>query len=165
VISRADRSAARFWYPALAATARRGGLPLRLFICATLEDEKSEEAKHLLREAISLRIDDVIAPGAALIAAAKLSGPGADPRELLPPERAANLTATIPKLAGIAVSFRIADAERMARICLASGLLMEPSDIEAFIRETAGQLASALAATAEGTVPTLKVISTGGQHA
>jgi hypothetical protein len=165
VVSRADRSGARFWYPPLADTARRGGLPRRLLVCATLEDEDSEEAKHLLREAISIRIDDAIAPGAALVAPAKLSGPSADVRELLPPDRPADLAPALPKLVGIADSLGLAGAERMARIAIAAELLMEPSDVDAFVRETARQLASPDAAASEGNAPSLKVISTGGQHA
>jgi hypothetical protein len=162
VVSRADRSGARFWYPALAETARRGGLPPRLLICTMLEDEKSDEAKHMLREGISLRIEDVVAPGAALIAPVKLSGPTADLCELLPPERAADLVPAVPKLVGIAGSLRIADAERMARIAIAAGLLMEPLHVEAFVRETAGQLPSAESTASEGTAPNLKVIAAGG---
>lgn len=165
VVLRADRSGARFWYPALAAMARRGGLPRRLLICATLEDEKSDEAGYLLREGLSLRLDDVIAPGAALVAPVKLTGSAADARELLVPEPAADLTPALPALAGIPGSLRISDAQRMARIAVAARKLMEPSEIEAFLREAAGQLPTSEVTERRGGSPTLQVIATGGQHA
>ena len=41
-----ERSAARAWYPALAALARRGLLPRRLLLFATVIDPVSKEAQR-----------------------------------------------------------------------------------------------------------------------
>lgn len=47
LLSQAERSGARFWYPPLADACRRGALPERLMICATVVDQEADEAQFL----------------------------------------------------------------------------------------------------------------------
>jgi hypothetical protein len=165
IIARADRSGARFWFPDLADRARRRGLPPRLFVCATLDDEKSDEAKLVLREGIALRIDDVIAPAAAVVVPAVIAGPGAAVRELRPPERVVDLTPAVPTLAAVGGSLGITGAARLARIYIAASLLMESGTAEAFMRETSSQFSGADTPPTDTSAPNLKMIAAGGTHA
>ncbi|WP_134517417.1 hypothetical protein, partial [Pseudomonas aeruginosa] len=73
VIDRAERSAARFWLPALTDRARRGDLPRRLLLCATVEDDSCEEAEALRGSQIWLPVKEAIAKDAATVAPLWLS--------------------------------------------------------------------------------------------
>ncbi|MEW9678672.1 hypothetical protein [Pseudomonas sp. TE50-2] len=73
VVEHVERSGARFWLPALTDRARRGDLPRRLFLCATVEDADCEEAEALRAGQIWLPIKDAIAKEAITIAPLWLS--------------------------------------------------------------------------------------------
>lgn len=85
VIEHVERSGARFWLPALADRARRGDLPRRLFLCATLEDADCEEAEALRANQIWLSVKDAIAKETAAVAPLWLSSENR--RELDPGKR------------------------------------------------------------------------------
>jgi hypothetical protein len=157
VISRADRSGARFWYPALAERVRRGRLPRRLPICVTLEDIDSEEAKQLLVEGVALHIDGVIAPGAAVVVPAAIRGTAV--REFNLPGLELNLESAMPKLATFGVAIRVVAAERAARIWLAAEKFMTPAEAEALLRESVGQRTSTTPPAMDTSGPNLKVLS------
>lgn len=59
-ISGADRSAARFWFPALAEAKRRGLVPSELMIIVSLDDGKSEEAKALPKDRAVIDADGLL---------------------------------------------------------------------------------------------------------
>lgn len=69
VVERAERSGARFWYPALADRARRGGLPRGLLLCATIEDRECEEAVEIMSRAVSLDVNDVLVSDSSFLLA------------------------------------------------------------------------------------------------
>jgi hypothetical protein len=137
VISNADLSGARFWYPALANKMRCAELPLRLLICATLKDAKSEEAERLVEMGLALEIKDVIAPEASTIAPAVLRGSSAKIFELQVENRRPDLITAVEFLASIGVPLGIRDAERVASIFVAARLLMGSAQAEALARTAA----------------------------
>ena len=92
VISKADRSGARFWYPALADKAHRTELPPRFLVCATLKDAESDEAAEFASTGILLEAKDLIAPKASTVAPAILTGPNAKVFELHVETRQTDLT-------------------------------------------------------------------------
>lgn len=143
VISKADLSGARFWYPALAEKARRAELPPRLLICATLKDAKSEEATELVGLGLLLDIKDVIAPKASTVAPAMLRGPNAKIFELQVDLQRPDITSAVQLLASIGVPLGIREAERVARIFVAAGLLMKPAQAEALAQSVASRLSAA----------------------
>jgi hypothetical protein len=143
VISNADLSGARFWYPALAEKARRAELPPRLLICATLKDPKSEEAEQLVETGLALEIKDVIAPKASTVAPAILKGPSAKIFELQVQNQGPDLTAAVHLLASISAPLGVRDAERVARIFVAAGLLVDSAHAEALARSAASHLSGA----------------------
>ncbi|WP_137163536.1 hypothetical protein [Pseudomonas asiatica] len=73
VIERVERSGARYWLPALNDRARRGDLPRRFFLCATVEDADCEEAEALRSRQIWLPVKDAIAKDTAAVAPLWLS--------------------------------------------------------------------------------------------
>ncbi|MGY1920056.1 hypothetical protein ACW9IF_14195 [Pseudomonas tolaasii] len=73
VIEHVERSGARYWMPALTDRARRGDLPRRFFLCATVEDADCEEAEALRARQIWLPINDAIAKDTAAVAPLWLS--------------------------------------------------------------------------------------------
>jgi hypothetical protein len=143
VISNADLSGARYWYPALAAKARRAELPARLLVCATLKDPKSEESEQLLEIGLTLEICDVIAPKASTIAPAVLKGPHAEIFQLQVEDHQPDLTTAVQLLASMAMPLRIREAERVARIVVAARLLVDSPQVEALARSAASQLSRA----------------------
>lgn len=87
VIERVERSGARFWLPALTDRARRGDLPRRFLLCATVEDADCEEAEALRARQIWLPVSEAIVRDAATVAPLWLSS--GYRRELNPGERPA----------------------------------------------------------------------------
>jgi hypothetical protein len=87
VIERVERSGARFWLPALTDRARRGDLPRRFFLCATVDDVDCEEAEALRERQIWLQVDEAVARDAATVAPLWLSS--GYRRELDPGDRPA----------------------------------------------------------------------------
>ncbi len=65
-LERAERSGARFWYPALADRAQRGMLPRSLLICVTIADQECEEALEVLSRAVRLDLNDVLQADSSL---------------------------------------------------------------------------------------------------
>jgi hypothetical protein len=72
-IETAERSAARFWFPALADRARRGLLPRKLLLCLTVTDLESDEAKCITTDGVVIDVTNSVAKEAPIIALASLS--------------------------------------------------------------------------------------------
>ena len=132
VIDGAERSGARFWFPALAARTRRGELPRRLLACITIHDTASEEAEAVLSQATRLDIQDALVPEAAIVVIA--SGPELR-RELDPPERPTDLTEAALVLAPYLQMLSFARAQRAARAVIEAKNLNLPTQslVELFI--------------------------------
>ncbi|WP_321807370.1 hypothetical protein [Burkholderia sp. BCC1993] len=90
VIEGAERSGARFWYPALKDRMRRGVFPRRMFVCATVGETDVEEADSIRNSAVMLDISSALVQGASAIAV--LAIPGSATMQFAPDERAADLT-------------------------------------------------------------------------
>lgn len=155
VVADAERSAMRFWHPALASIARRGDLPRRLLFCCTVEDAEAEEVAALGSDVCLVDAAGSIAPGASA-AAALLLGP-ASPKlsDLHPPASPVDMTATVASVSKVGYPTRIAHARRLARICAeAIALEMGADEIETLL--------SRLIAAWEGrreTAPTIKLVT------
>jgi len=141
IIGRADRSGLRFWYPDLASRARRGEIPRRLLLCVALEDPGSEEAMAMPVRACSFEISSVITDGAALTAPVLLGG-GArgicnefDPGE--PPE---DLSGAVGFLGAAAAGLGVADAKRLARICIEASAFVVDGRISSLAEEIAAMM-------------------------
>jgi hypothetical protein len=143
VISKADRSGARFWYPALADRAHRTELPPRFLVCATLKDAESDETAEFASRGILLEAKDLIAPKASIVAPAVLTGPNAKVFELLVETRQTDLTSAVQLLASIGLPLGIRESRRVAQIFIAAGALMKPAQAEALARSAAARLAAA----------------------
>lgn len=143
VISKADRSGARFWYPALADRAHRTELPPRFLVCATLKDVESDETAEFASRGILLEAKDLIAPKASIVAPAILTGPNAKVFELLVETRQTDLTSAVQLLASIGLPLGIRESQRVAQIFIAAGALMKPAQAEALARSAATRLAAA----------------------
>lgn len=142
VISKADRSGARFWYPALADKAHRTELPPRFLVCATLKDAESDETAEFASTGILLEAKDLIAPKASTVAPAILTGPNAKIFELHVETRQTDLTPAVQLLASIGFPLGIRESQRIARIFIAAGALMKPAQAEALARSAAARLAA-----------------------
>jgi hypothetical protein len=140
VISNADLSGARFWYPALAEKARQAELPARLLICATLKDPKSQEAEQLVKTGLAFEIKDMIKPKASTVAPAILKGPSARLFQLQVEDRRPDLTAAVQLLASIGAPLGIREAERVACIFVAARLLVDSAQAEVLARSAVSQL-------------------------
>ncbi|WP_124094808.1 hypothetical protein [Burkholderia gladioli] len=68
VIESAERSGARFWYPALKDGIRRGMFPRRMFVCVTVGEADVEEANVIKSSAVMIDVSLAIAEGASAIA-------------------------------------------------------------------------------------------------
>ena len=158
VISNADASGARYWHRPLAEKTRRSELPSGLLFCATLKDPKSEEALEIGKTGLSFEAKGLIAPKASVAAPIILSGPKAQMFELRIESRRLDLAPATGILGTIDAPFGIRDAERIARIFVAAGLLMESDDADHFARDVASRL---VAAPSAGRAET-NVISIGG---
>lgn len=73
VIRGIERSAARFWVPALMDALQSGGLPRGLFVCCTVQDREHDEVLALPRDAPWLEIADAFRPDAYSTAPTLLS--------------------------------------------------------------------------------------------
>ena len=82
LVSGADRSAARFWYPALADARRRGLLPGPFIICVSLDDERSEESEALPKDLVDAGGSEVLDPKAVPFLPWKMSLLLAEGRDL-----------------------------------------------------------------------------------
>jgi hypothetical protein len=132
VINRAERSGARFWFPALAAHARRGELSRRLLACVTIQDTESEEAEAVLSEATRLDIRHALTAEAAIVAIAS----GIElRRDLDPAERPTDLAEAVPVLAPHLQRLTFARAQRAARAIVEAKNLGIPTQplVELFI--------------------------------
>lgn len=112
VIAGAECSGARFWYPPLAARARRGELPRRMLVCVTINDVTSEEAETLLSKSTQLDIRDVLSPEAAIVA---IGSNFEFKRELDPGERPTDLAAAVSVLAPYLRRLSFMAAQRAAQ--------------------------------------------------
>lgn len=81
-VSGADRSAARFWFPALAEAKRRGQVPGELMVIVSLDDGKSEEAKAMPKDRASIDADGLLKPEAVPLLPKLTSFLTSKPREL-----------------------------------------------------------------------------------
>ena len=81
-VSGADRSAARFWFPALAEAKRRGLVPGELMILVSLDDGKSEEAKAMPKDRASIDADGLLNREAVPFLPSLTSSMTSKPREL-----------------------------------------------------------------------------------
>jgi hypothetical protein len=139
VIERAERSGARFWFPALADRARRGDLPRHFLLCVTLEDESCEEAKALLSDAVRLEVNHAFVSGAAAIAVAML---GLSPHsELDPGERPTNMSRGMQAATSVAQKLGIAKAIRAARAATEMASLAPDPEAQALASALAGLFA------------------------
>jgi hypothetical protein len=119
-----ERSAARAWLPALAALTRRGLLPRRLMLFATILDPEAAEAKELPNDLCRLKIQNAIAPGASLLAPGVLSaGPGSVAFQLDPGNRARDLSPTLAIFTGLGSDVSVAMSLRLARVGLEASRL------------------------------------------
>ncbi|MDE4914210.1 hypothetical protein PQI07_26425 [Methylobacterium sp. 092160098-2] len=155
VIADADRSALRFWHPAVAAAARRGDLPRRLLLCCTVAKVDAEEVEALGRDACLVDAEGSIAPGASA-AAALLLGPASPKLSALDPtDPPADMKATVSSVSKVGFPTRIAHARRLARICAeAIALEMDAGEVESLL--------SRLRAAWEGrpeAAPTIKLVT------
>jgi hypothetical protein len=126
-----ERSAARAWYPALAALSRRGLLPRRLLLFATVVDTASEEAQALPEDSCRMRIEGAVEDGAALVSPSLLGfGPLSTAFNLDPGDRAVNLSAALVVLPQLDVDMDVASSLRVARIAVEASR-MRPDDNEA----------------------------------
>lgn len=132
VINKAERSGARFWFPALSTHVRRGELPRRLLVCATIEDMKSEEAEVVLSEATRLDIRNALTNEAAIVAIA--SGDELN-RDLVPSERPTDLTEAVSVLSPHLQRMSFERAQRAARAIVEARNLGIPTQpiIELFV--------------------------------
>ncbi|WP_236032481.1 hypothetical protein [Pseudomonas schmalbachii] len=113
VIESAERSGARFWLPALAERARRGELPRRFFVCATVEDGDCEEARAIRSHSPWLQVSGTIAPSAPALAPMALAPTNV--RQLDPGERPQDLTPAMTAVAPLVHQLTLANALRLAR--------------------------------------------------
>ncbi|WP_126243011.1 hypothetical protein [Burkholderia gladioli] len=68
VIEGAERSGARFWYPALRDAIRRGVFPRRMFVCATFGETDVDEVNVIRGSGVMIDVGLAIAEGASAIA-------------------------------------------------------------------------------------------------
>ena len=116
-----DRSAARFWYPSLVSYCRKGLLPRRLLMFATVVDESSDETKALPEDACWLKADDVVVAGAALVAPNVLGGgSGSIAFDFDPGPRPEDLSAALPVLTELTVKLDLPMSLRIARVAVES---------------------------------------------
>lgn len=79
VIRGIERSAARFWYPALVRAAREGTVPRQLLLCATVADPKHEELANLPADRCQLLLEGALDPNDLCIAPLLLRAAPDDP--------------------------------------------------------------------------------------
>lgn len=114
-----ERSAARAWYPALAALVRRGLLSRRVLIFATIIDAASDEAQALPRDTCRMRIEEAIVPGASLVAPSILgSGPASIAFQLDPGPRPEDLSPGLSALVDLGSEADISMSLRVARVAV-----------------------------------------------
>jgi hypothetical protein len=138
-----ERSAARIWYPALATLLRRGLLPRRLLLFATVIDTTSEEAQALPNDACRMVIEDAIVTGAALVAPSVLSaGSASTAFHLDPGDRPADLSSALAVLPELGVDIDIATSLRVARVAVEASRLRPDNNAAALA--TAREFCSAI---------------------
>jgi hypothetical protein len=131
VVERAERSGARFWYPALQDRALRGDLPRRFLVCVTVEDADCDESVAVLARGVRLDIRNVLAPSAPLEAAMEFAegsfgefDPGVASRNLT---KVAGLVAAHAPRIGLARSRRalraMAEGARLGTVLKPSSLM------------------------------------------
>lgn len=122
-----DRSAAGVWYPALISLARRGLLPRRLLLFATITDPMTDQAKSLPGGICRMTIEGAMAEGAALVGPSLLGGAAsAIAFHVDPGNRPVDLSSTIsllPALADAGFELNLATAMRAARIAIEAAAL------------------------------------------
>ena len=127
-----ERSAARAWYPSLASLARRGLLPRRLLLFATVTDIDSDEAQALPDDACRMTIENALVAGAALVAPCLLGfGPGSTTFQLDPGDRMEDLTSALAVLPELGVDIDIATSLRVARVAIEAARLRPGDDAAA----------------------------------
>lgn len=114
VIEHAERSGARFWLPTLAGRTRRGELPRRFFICATVEDGDCEEAKAIRSETVWLQVNGSISPTASALVPIVLAP--ANLRQLDPGHRPFDLVPAMTTIAPLTSQLNLANGLRLARV-------------------------------------------------
>ncbi|ELO6136642.1 hypothetical protein APA73_27360 [Pseudomonas aeruginosa] len=113
IVERAERSGARFWLPALADRTRRGELPRRFFICATVEDEDCEEAQAIRSQVPWLHVSGTIAPSAPALVPMVFAP--AKVWQLDPGERPQDITPAMTAVAPLVNQLTLVNALRLAR--------------------------------------------------
>nr|WP_290835629.1 hypothetical protein [Halomonas sp.] len=116
VIERAERSGARFWLPSLADRIRRGELPRRFFICATIEDENCEEAQVIRSQTAWLQLFGTIAPTAPALVPIALAP--SNMRQLDPGDRPLDLLPAMAIIAPLAHQLTLVNGLRLARVAI-----------------------------------------------
>jgi hypothetical protein len=125
VIAEAERSGARFWFPSLAARARRGELPRRLLVCVTIQDLAGEEAEILFRNSTRLEIREVLSPEAAIVA---IGSEVELRRELDPGERPTDRTGAVSVLAPYLRRLSFLAAQRAAQAVIEARNIGTPTN-------------------------------------
>lgn len=141
-ISEADRSAARFWYPALADCSRRGQLPRNLMLCVGIDDQDSEEAGALTPNALTVHAKALFEDKAGTLAPHIFSKLADEPISLemhpVVVDEAASALVLMKYGAGLSISASLRLARLHAAACLA------------FSDDRADRFASEIAATLSG---------------
>jgi hypothetical protein len=152
VIERAERSGARFWYPALVDRARRGDLPRRLLLCVTVEDEECEEARAILRNAVRLDADQALVAPATTIAINMVGI--VSHGELDPGKRPVSMPRAVQVVLSGAAGLSIKQALRVARVAAELSNLVPDADVTA-MTESLLRLFAPLAASPKTTTNAL----------
>ncbi len=152
----ADRSAARFWFHALAEAKRRGLLPGELMIVVSLDDIKSEEAEAMPKDRVVIVADGMLDAQAVPLLPRLATSMLADPRELdlTPPAEVHAADALLIAKHGAP---SVAAALRLSRIHAAARAALGDERGFAFAGLMAGTLFPALPGQTEVTVPPLRL--------
>lgn len=124
VIKGVERSAARFWVPALREALGEGGLPRGLFVCCTVGDPKHDEALALPADLFSVSFGGAIADNAYLAAPMCLSGPRVALETLDPGPMPSDLSAAGALLAILGERPGLELSMRLARMLAEAGALL-----------------------------------------
>jgi len=125
-----ERSAARSWYPALAAMTRRGIFGRRFMLFATVVNQDAEEWRAMsgAGDICRVKVADSVAHGAWLLAPSLLSGgQGSNSYELDPGLGVSDLSPALSFLPALGVEIDISISMRIARIII-EALSLRPSD-------------------------------------
>lgn len=128
VIRGIERSAARYWLPALADALRNGGLPRGLFICCTVNGFEHEEIEALPSDVPRMGVNGVFRD-AAFVSAATLLSPQHIVLETLDPgQMPSDLSAFTMMMLGMESHHSLSVTMRAARMVAESMALLNDAD-------------------------------------